>query len=163
MKRLIPFLFAVLSMASGAQTPVSVALGALFVEDTIRGGAEVCKKRYPDSQSAWSLAFETWRRRNQANLDKLRELADQVEKRYEEQATRPFGELPSPFAALYLQSVALPLSALAATNDNEARAVCDGLQAALSSGQLETLKMNEVTEAAESILASPAPLGRGSK
>lgn len=163
MKYLIPFLFAVLSMASKAQTPASVALSALFVEDSIRGGAEVCKKRYPNSQEAWSLAFETWRRRNQASLDKLRDLAGQLEKRYEEQATRLFVQLPSPYVALYLQSIALPLASLAAADDNEAKSMCESFQAGLSSGQLNTLNIDKVTQAAESILASPAPLGRGNR
>ena len=58
---------------------------------------------------------------------------------------------PSPIAALYLQSVALPLSSLAAANDNEAKAVCDSLRTALSSSQLNTLNINAVTAAAESL------------
>ena len=65
-------------------------------------------------------------------------------------------QLPSPIAALYLQSVALPLSSLAAANGNEAKAVCDSLRTALSSSQLNTLNINAVTAAAESLCCEPS-------
>jgi hypothetical protein len=157
MKRLKPIILAVLSMATWAQTPTPIELGALFVEDTIKSGAEVCKKRYPASQEAWIVALDAWHSRNQASLDKLHDLAVQLEKRYEEQATGSFGRLPSPLLGLYLQSIALPLSSFAAANDSEAKSMCDRLQAALTSDQFNILNIDRVTKAAESILARPAP------
>ena len=160
MKRSISFLSIALSVASQAQTLASVELGALFVEDTIKTGAEVCKKRYPASQEAWSQAFSAWRGRNEASLDKLHDLAGQLEKRYEGQSTGPVGQSPSPLLTLHFQSIILPLSSLATANDSEAKSMCDSLKAALSSNQLNTLNVDKVTKAVESILSRPAPQGK---
>ena len=156
MKCLLPLLLAMLPFAAQAQTLASVELGALFVEDSIKGMADVCKRRFPETQESWSAAFENWRGRNQANLDKLHDFAVRLEKRYEQQANDdPFSRFPSPLLSLYLQSAMLPIGSLAAANDNEARSMCGGVQAQLTTDQMNIANIDKVTKTVESILARP--------